>query len=171
MISPTTLVDDWLAGAQSFHTNARLQSGMGMLGVGCVRTRTELLKSFQWVQYPRPGAVALSQIVRQHEEVDRVTVQREHPPVETTAEQRVIKTTIMQRKSPGSPPRPVTSPPVCCMPSPAALLTPAAPACVPNMVNTVWYSASVRNTHACCLIRRGRRGANRPLQQAQGPRP
>ena len=58
----------------------------------------------------------LSQIVRQHEEVDRVTVQREHPPVETTAEQRVIKTTIMQRKSPGSTPRPVVSSPVCCQP-------------------------------------------------------
>jgi hypothetical protein len=72
------------------------------------------------------GRAAVPQIVRQHEEVDRVTVQREHPPVETTAEQRVIKTTIMQRKSPGSTPRPVASSPVRC----PFLVLPCLPYCL-----------------------------------------
>lgn len=46
------------------------------------------------------------QIVRVHEVVDKVIVEHESPPVVTEAEQRVIKTTTMQRGKPAGLPSP-----------------------------------------------------------------
>ena len=53
----------------------------------------------------------VGQIVRVREVVDRVVVEHDTPPVITEAEQRVIKTTTMQRGGKPGLPRPQVSSP------------------------------------------------------------